>query len=156
EEFADVRLVMAGEYEKEVFHSYFGTIKGQIDRLGLAGRVIFTGYLHDEDLVALYNHATVLTLPSLLEGFGLPAVEAAACGCPVLATTASPLPELLGAGGRFIAPMDHVGWERELTAVLRSPELRQRMREAGLAAARQLSWDHAARQLMAALRKVVA
>jgi glycosyltransferase involved in cell wall biosynthesis len=156
EEFADVRLVLAGEYEKEVFHSYFGTIKRQVDQLNLAGRVVFTGYLQDGDLVALYNHATALALPSLLEGFGLPAVEAAACGCPVLATTASPLPELLGEGGRFIDPMDQEGWERELMEVLRSAELRQRMREAGLAAARRLSWDHAAGQMMTALRKVVA
>jgi glycosyltransferase involved in cell wall biosynthesis len=156
EEFADVRLVLAGECEKEVFHSYSGTIKRQVDQLDLVGRVIFTGYLGDDDLVELYNRATVLALPSLLEGFGLPAVEAAACGCPVVATTASPLPELLGAGGLFIDPMDHDGWEQALQEVLRSGELRQQMGQAALAAARRLTWDHAAGQMMSALRKVVA
>jgi glycosyltransferase involved in cell wall biosynthesis len=92
----------------------------------------------------------------LLEGFGLPAIEAAACGCPVLATTASPLPTLLGDGGRFVDPLDSAGWERALIEVLHSEELRQRMRDAGLAAARRLTWDLAAQQLQTVLRKVVA
>jgi glycosyltransferase involved in cell wall biosynthesis len=156
EGFADVRLVMVGEYAKEVFHSYFGTIKQQVDSLGLGDRVVFTGYLPDEELVVLLNRATVLALPSYLEGFGLPAVEAAACGCPVLATTASPLPGLLGEGGQFVDPHDRSGWERALVEVLRSEDLRRRMREAGLAAARRLTWEAAAQQLIDVLRKVVA
>ena len=103
---------------------------------------------HDE-LALLLNRAAVLALPSLLEGFGLPAVEAAACGCPVIATTASPLPDLLGDGGVFLDPADHAGWARELIAVLRSPERRTAMRTAGLAAAGRLTWDAAARQMLA-------
>lgn len=155
-EFADVSLVMVGEYEKEVFHSYFGVVREQVRQLGLERSVVFTGFLPDEDLAVLLNRATVLALPSLLEGFGLPAVEAAACGCPVIATTASPLPNLLGDGGLFINPLDQDGWRRALAEVLRSEPLRRRMREAGLAAARRLTWDEAARQMMAVLNKVAA
>jgi glycosyltransferase involved in cell wall biosynthesis len=59
-------------------------------------RWIFTGYLSDDDVAVLLNLATVLVLPSLMEGYGLPAVEAAACGCPVIATKESPLPGLFG------------------------------------------------------------
>lgn len=146
-EFADARLVMVGEYQKEVFHSYFSTIKNQVADLGIAERVIFTGYLPDEELVVLLNRATVLALPSLMEGFGLPAIEAAACGCPVIATTESPLPDLLGEGGIYIAPSDLPGWSDALARVLQSPDLGARMRAAGLDAAHRLTWDAAAQQL---------
>src|SRR5205823_4192673 len=77
---AGTTLVLVGEYKKEVFHSYYGRIAGRIRELGVRDRVVFTGYLADEDLAVLLNRATVLVLPSLMEGFGLPAVEAAACG----------------------------------------------------------------------------
>jgi glycosyltransferase involved in cell wall biosynthesis len=153
-EFADVILIMVGEYKKEVFHSYFQTIEKQVQELGLTNRVIFTGYLSDDDLVILLNLATVLTLPSLMEGFGLPAVEAAACGCPVIATEASPLPGLLGEGALYIDPTDVQGLQRALNQVLTSGTLRQRMRAAGVAAAKRLTWDAAANQLMQVLNKV--
>jgi glycosyltransferase involved in cell wall biosynthesis len=110
--------------------------------------------LPDVELVVLLNRATVLVLPSLLEGFGLPAIEAAACGCPVIATMASPLPELLGAGGRFVDPMDQAALEHALGEVLESPDVRRQMRAAGLAAAQRLSWDAAAQQMLAVLHRV--
>lgn len=152
---ADVRLVLVGEYQKEVFHSYAGTVRRLVDDLGLGNRVVFTGFLPDDELALLLNRAGVLALPSLLEGFGLPAVEAAACGCPVIATTASPLPDLLGDGGVFLDPADRAGWARELIAVLRSPERRAAMRTAGLAAAGRLTWNAAARQMLAVFDAVV-
>ena len=154
-EFSDVQLIFVGEYEKEVFHSSFKRTKNLIGELGLSDRVIFAGYLVDEDLVVLLNLATVLVLPSLMEGFGLPAVEAAACGCPVIATTASPLPSILGDAALYIDPTDVHGLERALHRVFASNELRQRMREAGVAAAGRLSWDVAADQLVRVLTKVV-
>jgi glycosyltransferase involved in cell wall biosynthesis len=154
QEFSDVRLVMVGEYKKEVFHSQSGTINEQIQRHGITDRVIFTGFLPDEELVILLNSATVLVLPSLMEGFGLPAVEAAACGCPVIATTASPLPELLGDGGCYVDPTQPKELESELNRVLKSDSLRQHMRQAGLTAASQLTWDAAARQMMGVIHQV--
>ena len=147
DEFADAKLILVGEYEKEVFHSSFQGIKSRIQGLGLSDRVIFTGYLTDEDLVILLNLATVLVLPSLMEGFGLPAIEAAACGCPVIATSASPLPSLLGDGALYINPTDQRELELALERVLLSGELRRQMRIAGLAAAKRLTWDAAAGQL---------
>jgi glycosyltransferase involved in cell wall biosynthesis len=155
-EFSDTSLVMVGEYKKEVFHSYFGVIKRQIEDLGLGGRVIFTGYLPDEELVVLLNLATVLVLPSLMEGFGLPAVEAAACGCPVIATTASPLPKLLGDGSLYINPSKPEDLEMALICVLKSDSVQVGMRRAGLAAARKLTWDAAAWQMINLIHKVTA
>ena len=60
----------------ETFHSSFGALRDQIERLGLASRILFTGYIPDEELLVLLNLATVLVLPSWMEGFGLPAIEA--------------------------------------------------------------------------------
>jgi glycosyltransferase involved in cell wall biosynthesis len=154
--FSDATLVMVGEYEKEVFHSCYAGIKHQTSELGIASRVIFTGYLPDEELVALLNFASVLVLPSLIEGFGLPAIEAAACGCPVIATTASPLPGLLGEGGIFINPANQEELDAALTRVLESESLRQQMRTAGLTAAADLTWEAAARQMIGLIRQVIA
>ena len=153
--FTDMILVMVGEYGKEVFHSAYKTLKSKVRELGVSNKVIFTGYLADEDLVILLNLATVLVLPSLIEGFGLPAVEAAACGCPVIATTASPLSNLLGAGALYIDPKNPQDLESVLGRVLTSEDLREQMRREGLAAAGRLTWDAAARQMINVMQKVV-
>lgn len=145
---ADVRLVMVGENKKEVFHSYFATIKKQVEELGLSNRVIFTGFLSDEDLVILLNHSTVSVLPSLMEGFGLPAVEAAACGCPVIATTESPLPGLLKEGGIYFEPTNTDELINALVKVLSSQTLRMQMSNAALQSANKLTWGAAAKQMM--------
>ena len=154
-EFADVSLVMVGEYAKEVFHSYYDVVSALVDQLGIRDRVIFTGFLPDAELVALLNLASVLALPSLMEGFGLPAIEAAACGCPVIATNASPLAALLGAGGVFIEPSQEA-LRGALELVLGSAALRERMGKAGVDAARRLTWDAAAAQMMDVIEKVAA
>jgi glycosyltransferase involved in cell wall biosynthesis len=119
----------------------------------LEERVVFTGYLTDEDVVVLLNLASVLVLPSLMEGFGLPAVEAAACGCPVIATNESPLASLLGGGAISIRPLEQE-IERALESVLSSAEMRRQMSQAGLAAAQSLTWENAARQMMDVIEKV--
>jgi glycosyltransferase involved in cell wall biosynthesis len=153
EEFRDLLLVMVGSTSGDAFHSYFGTIAAQVEALGLRDRVVFTGFLADEDLVMLLNLAAVLVLPSLMEGFGLPAVEAAACGCPVIATNASPLPGLLGAAGIYIDPREPEIL-RALEEVLSSEDLRLRMGECGMEAAGRLTWEESARQMMDVIRKV--
>jgi glycosyltransferase involved in cell wall biosynthesis len=157
-DFADAVLVMIGDTSGDAFHTYFGTIAAQVEALGLRDRVIFPGYLGDEEVVTLLNIASVLVLPSLMEGFGLPAVEAAACGCPVIATKASPLPALLGEGGIYIdtsvAETSVAEIERALVTVLSSEVLRSKMSACGFAAAARLTWDEAARQMMSVIAEV--
>lgn len=150
----NLQLVMVGDYRNEVFHSHFQELEEQARTLGLGERVIFTGYLPDDEVAVLLNLATVLVLPSLMEGFGLPAFEAAACGCPVIATKASPVPELLGNGGRYFEPTDAAALESVLLEVIQSPALRRSMRAEGLGAAARLSWDAAARQLLDVLESL--
>ncbi|NDQ58624.1 MAG: glycosyltransferase family 4 protein [Acidipila sp.] len=153
-QFSDVRLILVGDFEGDVFHSGYAELKSQVSRLGLEERVIFSGYLGDEHLVPLLNRATALVLPSFCEGFGLPAMEAAACGTPSVITTRSPLPELLGEGAIALEPDDRAGWQAALARILSDPALRERMSVAALAAAHALSWQASARQLLAIFDEV--
>ena len=148
---SDSRLVLVGDYQGDAFHSCYRQVWEQASRPPLAGRVEFAGFLPDEDLVRLLNRATALVLPSFLEGFGLPAIEAAACGLPVIATAASPLPQLLGEGALFFDPHDIAALAQALGRVLDDPALRGRLRENGLRAAAALSWNRAAQDLVAIL-----
>jgi glycosyltransferase involved in cell wall biosynthesis len=150
---ADTRLVLVGA-EQDAFHSELAALRARAEALGIASRIVWTGFLPDPDLVVLLNRASLLALPSLMEGFGLPAVEAAACGCPVVATTESPLPELLGEAGRYVDPNDRAGWTRALVEVLASPERRTEMGRAGQSAAAALSWEAAADELAALFEAV--
>ena len=154
-EYADAKLVLVGKIKGEAYHTDFIAIKEQAMVLGIEDRIIFTDFLPDEELVVLLNLATVLVLPSLMEGFGLPAVEAAACGCPVIATTASPLPSLLNEGGLYINPTNPQELLQALAQVLGSIVLQQHMRQAGLTAARKLTWDAAAQQMITLIDKVI-
>lgn len=140
-------LVMVGEYENEIFHSSYQDLKQSIHRLGLSEFAFFTGYLPDDELVVLLNRSTVLVLPSFIEGLGLPALEAAACGCPVIATRESPLPDLLGEAGLFIDPRQPEQLKSALASILASIELRTKMRAAGIEAASELSWEKSALQM---------
>ncbi len=152
---SDLRLVLVGEDKQEVFHSYADNIRQQLAEIGIQNKAIFTGYLPDDELVVLLNRASVSVLPSLIEGFGLPAVEAAACGCPVIATKESPLPALLGATSLYFDPMRPQELEDTLTRVLGSETLRSKMSEGGRKAASHLTWEAAARQMASLIEKVV-
>lgn len=145
----DVKLVFGGDYEGDVFFSGYQQLKRQVEQAGLVDSVVFTGYLRDDDLLALLNLSTLLVLPSFCEGFGLPAVEAAACGTPVIATTRSPLQELLGDGAIILEPEDRAGWTNAIADVLSDPAKHARMSAAALFAAGKLSWTNAAQQLLA-------
>jgi glycosyltransferase involved in cell wall biosynthesis len=154
--YGDVDLVMVGEDKQEAFHWDAQDLRRQAREAGLEDRVKFTGYLPDDDLVELLNLAVMLVLPSYNEGFGLTAVEAAACACPVVATTASPLPQILGEGGIFVDPHESPQIRGAMERLLDDSELRDRMSAAALAAASGLSWSGPARQLLALMGRVVA
>ena len=101
----DVLLVLTGDVH-DVFHTHVPEIRAAIERHQLGNRVIMTGFVPDEDLVFLYSRAYALVLPSLMEGFGLPAVEAMACGTPVISSRAGSLPEVVGDAGVYFDPTD--------------------------------------------------
>lgn len=148
EVFQDLFLVLVGDHSGDSFFSCYKQLTERVSLDGLKERILFPGRLEDEDLVALLNRAEALILPSFCEGFGLPGVEAAACGTPVIATTESPLPELLGEGVISVKPGDCAGWLRALERVLTDRALRVHMREECLAATSRLSWRNSAAQLL--------
>lgn len=146
---ARLRLVLAGDTGgHDVFTSSLAEVSELVAREALADRVVLTGYVDDELLALLYNGAGVLAFPSFNEGFGLPAVEAMASGTPVAASRAGSLPEVLGDAAVYFDPGDDAAIERALRDVLESAELRARLRAAGLARARDFSWDRAAALLI--------
>jgi glycosyltransferase involved in cell wall biosynthesis len=119
-----------------------------IHDLGLAGAVDAVGEVSDEDLVAWYSGAVCLVLPSRAEGFGLPPLEAMACGCPVVVAAAGALPEIVARAGPSVGPYDVSGWAGAVAAVVDDECLRGRMRDAGLRRAALFSWERAAAETM--------
>ncbi|MGC9399277.1 MAG: glycosyltransferase family 4 protein [Anaerolineae bacterium] len=117
--------------------------------------VHFTGYVEDEDLPAVYAAATVFTFPSLYEGFGLPPLEAMACGVPVLCSNTSSLPEVVGDAALTIDPSDTEALRSALRRLLRDADLRADLRARGLARAAAFSWARAARETLAVYRSLL-
>jgi glycosyltransferase involved in cell wall biosynthesis len=116
--------------------------------------VIFTGFVKDEDVIHLLNVAQALVLPSMAEGFGLPAVEGAACGIPIIATLNSPLPDLLQDGGIFIDPNSVNQLTDALNVMLSDTTRRNQMARVATARAQQLTWQRSAAQLDSMLNEV--
>jgi glycosyltransferase involved in cell wall biosynthesis len=108
----------------------------------------------DEDLAEFYNRAAVFAYPSLYEGFGLPILEAMACGAPVVSSNTSSLPEVGGDAALFADPHDAEGFTAQVLRVLRDPALRARMVEAGLRRTRQFSWRRTAEETIAVYQSV--
>ncbi len=126
----------------------------RVAELGLQDFVRFTGFFPDDDLPALCSAATLLAMPSRYEGFGLPVLEAMACGTPVVCSNTSSLPEVAGDAALLTPPDDVRGWGEAIARVLSDDALRAQMRERGLLQAARFSWEQAARQTADLYRRV--
>jgi len=126
----------------------YDAIYAEVERQGLAGRVHFPGFVDDGDLPALYRAAGVFAYPALYEGFGLPVLEALACGTPVVTSNVSSLPEVAGDAALQVEPTDVDALAGALTRLLTDHALRAGLRERGFAQARKFTWEGAARQLL--------
>ena len=111
----------------------------------LEGSVGFSGYVSDEDLIALYQMATCLVFPSLYEGFGLPVLEAMAAGCPVITSTTSALPEVAGNAALLVDPLNAQEIATAMRQVLQDEDLRRRIIHDGHSRASNFSWEETAR-----------
>ncbi len=113
-------------------------------KFGLSDAAQFVGSLGEADLAVLYSHAGVLVLPSLYEGFGLPVLEAMACGAPVVCSNAGPLPEVAGDAAVLLPPEDAQLWARAVLRVFSDPQHAEDLRRRGFARAATFSWNKAA------------
>jgi len=150
--FALVKLGPAAPPHKLVIVGKRGWLGQDLDRQvadlppAVSESIVWAGYVPDDDLPALYGGADALCYPSLYEGFGLPPLEAMACGCPVLCSRTSSLPEVVGDAGVLLPPDDSAAWAHALDKMLTQPGVRARWRERGPARAARFSWEETARQ----------
>ncbi|MDH7474646.1 MAG: glycosyltransferase family 1 protein [Anaerolineae bacterium] len=133
----------------------YDDIFASVERLGLSSEVLFAGYVPAEELPLWYNSAELFVFPSLYEGFGLPPLEAMACGTPVVSSDAASLPEVVGEAGLLVAPQDVEGLAEAMRRVLGDRSLREQLRERGLQQARQFSWEKTARQTITVYQQVL-
>ena len=119
-------------------------------------RIIFPGYIPDTDKAALLSGALGFVFPSLYEGFGFPVLEAQACGCPVVCSTTSSLPEIAGDGAILLNPEDIAGWARTMNRLASDPELRSGLIQRGRANLSRFSWDKCAQVVIQTLEGLVA
>jgi glycosyltransferase involved in cell wall biosynthesis len=134
-----------------LYHDTFAMARAS----GYADELVFTGYVPDEDLVALYNAADLFVYPSIFEGFGLPALEAMACGTPVITSNTSALPETVGDAALMVDPLDVEALAGIIAAVLRDADLRERLRAQGLERAAGFSWEATARIILNVYRQAL-
>ncbi|MGP0063157.1 MAG: glycosyltransferase family 4 protein [Isosphaeraceae bacterium] len=144
---ADVRLVLTGDTQ-DVFHTHVPEIRAAIARHKLGDRVLLTGFVPDGELVHLYGRAYALIQPSLLEGFGLPAVEAMACGTPVISSRTGSLPEVVGEAGLYFDPTDVGSIAEAIREMLADPGRRDTLARLALERSALFTWDASASALL--------
>lgn len=142
-------LILAGDVCKRE------DIRAAVDHRGLSAQVKLVGLVSDAELVTLYQQATVFVFPSLYEGFGLPVLEAMGCGCPVICSNASSLPEAAGEAAVFVDPRRAEQLAQELARVLESTDLQKSLRMRSLARAKECGWERTARQTVAVYERTV-
>jgi glycosyltransferase involved in cell wall biosynthesis len=145
----DLRLVLIGARDKGA-----EALARNIEQAGLADDVVFTGWLPFEDIPPLYCAAEAFVYPTLNEGFGLPVIEAMACGVPVVCSDIEPLPEVAGDAARFVNASDQAAIADGISAVLGDRELRARLVEKGFRRAAEFTWERTARTTLAFMLSV--
>jgi glycosyltransferase involved in cell wall biosynthesis len=129
-------------------------LEAAVKRLGIEGRVVFPGLVEEADLPGLYGGCSLFVLPSLEEGFGLPALEAMACGAPVVASNRGAIPEVVGDAALLVNPEDPAAMASAMERVLSSEQLAGELRQRGLARAREFTPDRTAGRVLQVLKQV--
>lgn len=146
----DYQLVLASKID-----SAYPQVQSTIKELGLRDDVILTGYVADSELPYLYGGADCFVFPSLYEGFGLPPIEAMACGTPVVSSNTSCMPEVLGEAARYFDPMDVEEMAKVMAEVGKSYSLKRELKAKGLQQAKLYSFDRMAKETLAVYRQVL-
>ena len=144
------KLIIVGKRNK-----VYDEVHKIIKEYQLKDKVVFTEFVPDEDLLLLYNAATVFVYPSLYEGFGLPPLEAMACGTPVITSNVSSLPEVVGDAAITIDPYDIDELVNEINNVISNPKLQQKLSRKGLNRAKKFTWRKAAEETLKVYEEVL-
>lgn len=147
----DTELWIAGPLDRR----YTPSLQLQADQLGVGARVKFLNYVDYSDLPSLLNQAIALVFPSLWEGFGLPVLEAMACGTPVITSNRSSLPEVIGDAGLLVDPEQVSEIAEAMGAIERDPHLRNTLRAKGIDRAQQFSWAKTGQATAALLETLI-
>jgi glycosyltransferase involved in cell wall biosynthesis len=147
---AGIRLVLAGK-RGWLYDDLFARVR----RLGLEGRVVFPGYVEEGDLPALYSGALAALFPSLYEGFGIPVLEAQACGVPVMTSNNSSLPEVAGDAALLVDPHDVEAIAAAMQRLATDEALRAELVRRGFENIKRFSWEKCARETLAVLESIV-
>jgi glycosyltransferase involved in cell wall biosynthesis len=142
-----IRLVFTGEPSNE--------LSALCRQLNPGHRVVFAGPVPEADLPPLYRGALALIFPSLYEGFGLPVIEAMACGTPVLTSNTTSLPEIAGNAALLVNPMSLEQIAAGIESLCRDPQLREHLRRRGFNRAKQFRWDDVAAKVKAVLDQTI-
>ncbi len=142
----DVRLVLVGDYAGDVFRTCHDDLLATAAEYGVSERVHFPGFVPDADLAHLYAAAQAFVFPSYLEGFGLPVVEAMACGAPVIASDRGSLPEVLDGAGHLFDPDNASDLVDALRRILTEDQYRTELQARSLRSSRRFSWEQSARR----------
>lgn len=152
-----IHLAIVGDFAGAGFHSNYESLSQRVSRSeSLSSRVHFTGYLSDEQLIALYSSCVAAVMPSFSEGYGLPAIEALACSAPLLCSNGGALPEVAGDAALYFDPFDADSIAQGIINIVNDPELRQSLRQNGLKRAGTYTWPKAAQQALAFMERLSA
>lgn len=147
------RLVLVGDAETDGFKSCASELRSLVAELGAAGRVEWTGWITDEALADLYRRAALFVMPSWEEGFGLPALEAMACGCPTAVSRGGALEEVAGGAAALFDAAEAEALAALIDTLLEDAERRRELSRAGLARAAEFSWHETARRVVCCLEE---
>lgn len=128
--------------------------KGLVKQLGLEQNVNFLGYITEEEQIKWYNSADLFVFPSFYEGFGLPPLEAMACGCPVITSNAASLPEVVGDAGIMVDPQDNQALTEAMHKVLTDKNLALEMSKKSLERAKHFSWEKTAKGIFGVYQEI--
>lgn len=145
-----IKLTVIGQPKKD------GIIENLVAKLGVSDIVQFTGRIANEEFADYYAQSTIAVVPSLYEGFGIPAAEAMGCGVPLISTSGGALPEVVGDAGIIVPPADTQALVRAIEYLLNSPEERKKYSQAGIARVNSVfSWKKAAREVVEVYREAI-
>jgi glycosyltransferase involved in cell wall biosynthesis len=126
----------------------------EVRRLNMEERILFLGHVPDDEVALLYSGASLMVYPSLYEGFGLPILEAMACGCPVICSNTSSMPEVAGNAAILVSPKDETGLAEAIDTVMQDREYSKQLIESGHKRAGEFSWDYTAQKTVSIFEKV--